>query len=158
MSNLGVRALNLASTNVGNPAAEEQPHGSNRSPKIDIWNQAVGVPLGSPWCMSFVYAMVSQAANELGVPNTLYRTGSCTEQYHQCIADGIVMASPQAGDVFLVKGKKPGVFVHTGFVAKVNTDGTVQTVEGNTNDSGSPEGYGVFRRSRRVSSLVFLRI
>jgi hypothetical protein len=37
---------------------------------------------------------------------------------------------------------------HTGIVA-ANVNGLLETIEGNTNDNGSREGIGVFRRTRR---------
>ena len=37
---------------------------------------------------------------------------------------------------------------HVGIVAE-NTNASLSTIEGNTNDNGSREGIGVFRRSRR---------
>jgi hypothetical protein len=37
---------------------------------------------------------------------------------------------------------------HTGIVA-ANINSLLETIEGNTNDNGSRDGIGVFRRSRR---------
>ena len=41
-----------------------------------------------------------------------------------------------------------GGFGHVGMVES-NNNGALETIEGNTNDSGSREGIGVFRRTRR---------
>ncbi|MBK6507204.1 MAG: CHAP domain-containing protein [Ignavibacteria bacterium] len=41
-----------------------------------------------------------------------------------------------------------GGFGHTGLVESVN-GGFLETIEGNTNEGGSREGIGVFRRNRR---------
>ena len=55
------------------------------------------------------------------------------------------------GAIFIMDfGKGVG---HTGLVVKVNKDGTVDTIEGNTNDEGSREGYEVCRRVRKLSSI-----
>ena len=44
---------------------------------------------------------------------------------------------------------------HVGLVA-ANVNGALETIEGNTNDGGSREGIGVFRRSRRRVSAISL--
>ena len=41
---------------------------------------------------------------------------------------------------------------HTGFVERI--DGTsIHTIEGNTNDTGSREGYEVCRRIRKINTI-----
>ena len=44
---------------------------------------------------------------------------------------------------------------HTGLVVS-NMNGLLETIEGNTNDGGSREGIGVFRRSRRRIEQISL--
>ena len=41
---------------------------------------------------------------------------------------------------------------HTGLVESVN-GGFMNVIEGNTNDNGSREGIGVFRRVRKINSI-----
>ncbi len=53
---------------------------------------------------------------------------------------------PPPGAIFLQKGGKTG-WRHTGIVLRSGAE-TFQTVEGNTNDEGSAEGYEVCRRAR----------
>jgi hypothetical protein len=64
---------------------------------------------------------------------------------------------PQAGDIFVMDfGNGAG---HTGIVEKVLPNGILQTIEGNTNDDGSRDGYEVCRRARSVTKIKgFLRI
>jgi hypothetical protein len=40
---------------------------------------------------------------------------------------------------------------HTGFVVEVLSNGNLKTIEGNTNDEGSREGYEVCYRTRKQS-------
>lgn len=42
-----------------------ETHGPNRSPVIDRWNRAVGVPLGSPYCASAVSAWLQSSGNRV---------------------------------------------------------------------------------------------
>src|SRR5437763_788838 len=72
-------------------------------------------------------------------------------------ASSTLPRGPQADAIHDASLVKPGfIFVlstggshgHTGLVAEV-LPGKLRTIEGNTNDGGSREGIGVFRRDRR---------
>jgi len=52
------------------------------------------------------------------------------------------------GFIFIIDTGSPGGAGHTGLVEKVD-GGMLVTIEGNTNEGGSREGIGVFRRSKR---------
>ena len=59
--------------------------------------------------------------------------------------------TPQVGSIFIMDyGKGLG---HTGIVERIDGD-TLYTIEGNTNDEGSREGYEVCRRTRKASKCV----
>jgi len=67
---------------------------------------------------------------------------------------------PQAGDIFIMRTYNPKAWnadadgwatQHTGIVEKYLGDGRVQTIEGNTNLSGSSQGNGVYRLIRQDS-------
>ena len=59
---------------------------------------------------------------------------------------------PQTGDVFGLWFNNKGRIAHCGFIA-IWGDSQVITVEGNTNENGSREGDGVYRKRRSVRSL-----
>jgi hypothetical protein len=57
------------------------------------------------------------------------------------------------GQIFVIDTGAPGGAGHTGLVEAVNA-GKLVTIEGNTNDGGSREGIGVFRRTgRRIRDI-----
>ncbi len=59
---------------------------------------------------------------------------------------------PASGCIFILNGHK-----HTGLVETAFPNGNCITIEGNTNDGGSPEGDGVYRRTRdRKELLAFI--
>jgi hypothetical protein len=58
-----------------------------------------------------------------------------------------------AGCIFLVQ--KGGSWGHTGIVISAEED-VFHTIEGNTNDSGSSEGYEVCRRIRNYDNKDFI--
>jgi CHAP domain/Putative peptidoglycan binding domain len=149
--------LKVAGTQVG---VMEDPLGSNRGPQVDEYLRSVGIDptTGSyPWCAAFVYWCFRQAATSLGVADPVIRTGSVLEHWEKAGAAGIprLTSAKCQEDPSLVK---PGViFViinsagtgHTGLVEGV-TGTYLTTIEGNTNDNGSREGIGVFRRKGRT--------
>jgi hypothetical protein len=62
-----------------------------------------------------------------------------------------LLSSPAVGDLFLIWNAKVdgGRFAHIGFVTAVTAEGFA-TIEGNSNDSGGREGYGVFELARKL--------
>jgi hypothetical protein len=129
----------------------EIPRGSNWGPDVEGYLKSVGIGFPAAWCMAFVYWCVKQS----GEFNPLIRTGGVLHQWN-LIGKKFKFKEPQAGDIFIQDhGRGLG---HTGFVEKVQGD-KIFTIEGNTNDTGSREGYEVCRRVRDISSCIgFIRI
>ena len=126
-----------------------------------------GMPVGGSyahWCATFV----SWCAEQAGVPksilnrstaaghsssyfNIYFYSGSSTlnassdDNYHFLGYN----YTPKKGDLFYTR-----TWSHVGLVVGVNGS-YVTTVEGNTNDGGSADGMGVYRRTRAISSLYF---
>ncbi len=140
------RALELAATNVG---VMEEPPGSNRGLEVDQWIRGVGLdPKGAyPWCAALVFHCFHKAAVELKAPNPCPRTGSALGMWLKAKPTQRVYPGSRirAGMVFVLDlGHGTG---HVGFVESVG-EAKATTIEGNTNDGGSREGIGVFRRKR----------
>jgi hypothetical protein len=129
----------------------EIPKGSNWGPDVQGYLASVGIGFPASWCMAFVYWCVKQS----GITNPLIRTGGVLHQWNH-IGKQYKFSEPKAGDIFIQDhGKGLG---HTGFVERVQGD-KIFTIEGNTNDTGSREGYEVCRRVRDISSCKgFIRI
>lgn len=146
---LAQRALEIAITQNG---IEEVPRGSNAGKDVEAYLRSVGLGKGYAWCMAFVYWCVNKAANELGVKNPLVKTAGVMYQWDNTALPKLPKTSRniQAGDVFVMEfGGGNG---HTGFVIEVKNN-VVYTIEGNTNDDGSREGYEVAKRQRPLSSF-----
>lgn len=134
----------------------EDPPGSNRGPMVDRYLASVGLDSKDdsyPWCAAFLYWCFEQAAVAGGVSNPVTRTAAVLEHWRKSPARRIESAQA-TGDPALVE---PGfIFViatggghgHTGLVEAVR-GGKLTTIEGNTNEGGSREGIGVFRRDSR---------
>lgn len=155
---LAQAALECAVKQIG---VSERPPGSNRGDEVEEFLAAVRVPAGNPWCAAFVYWCADQAAGELGMTNSLPRTGGVLDMWRRakrdglsCVPAGQAAAQPSlvsAGMIFVIDhGHGKG---HTGFVEGVE-NGRLVTVEGNSNDGGSRDGTGVFRLKRRTIGAV----
>lgn len=149
--NLSAKTLEAATSQLG---VQEIPKGSNAGKSVEAYLRSVGLGKGYSWCMAFVYWCVSNAAKELGAENPLKKTGGVLAQYNA--TPELRETEPQAGDIFIMDyGKGLG---HTGIIEKV-VGSTLHTIEGNTNDEGSREGYEVCRRTRKKSEIKgYLRL
>lgn len=145
------KALEIAISQIG---IEEAPGHKNTGKDVEKYLAAVGLGPGFSWCMAFVYWCHQQAAEAMGVKILMAKTGGVLEQW-RLRKDKYRTLTPAPGDVFIMDfGKGTG---HTGIVEKVEND-VIHTIEGNTNDDGSREGYEVCRRTRpRTKILGYLR-
>lgn len=130
----------------------EAPAGSNRSPEIDAWLQAVHAPLKEPWCAAFVTAMGVAVDPGWQVP----RSASVRAMAEW--AGSRLKDKPAAGDLILFYFPSLGRYAHVGIVTAVGAADVsrVRTIEGNTVPEGAPgdqrEGFGVFERTRVVTA------
>jgi hypothetical protein len=152
--NISAKALEIA---IGQLGVREKVN-TNSGPEVDQYLKSVGLKPGYPWCMAFVYWCYNQAAATTGVPNFLIRTGGVLHQWNeqQPVRKTVlnrVLNNPaiiQPGAVFIMDyGKGTG---HTGLVEKISGT-SIHTIEGNTNDEGSREGFEVCRRIRKLNSI-----
>lgn len=147
MSKLSQTALDIAITQLG---VSEEPKGSNDGKQIKEYLKSAGILVPAPWCMSFVYWCFDKASKSLSVRNPLVKTGGVMRQWKGASALYAAKKPYQEGDVFILNlGKGLG---HTGIIEAVDGEFAV-TIEGNTNDEGSREGYEVARRRRKIASF-----
>ncbi len=123
----------------------EEPKNSNKGQGVEAMLKATGLGPGYPWCAAMV-AFVGLAA--LGKDWPLPHTASCAKLGEAAAKLGILSDTPRVGDVFLLWYPSLNRFAHTGFIVGVHTDGRCDTIEGNTNQGNSREGWGVFERTR----------
>ena len=111
------------------------------------------------WCMGFVQTILDQAFFTLDQSYTLimpqtyscdvageYGTNHNSLQAYSVIRAHLDLIKP--GDVFLIN-KVPHDWIHTGIITGLD-DKMIHTIEGNTNDEGSREGFEVCRRVRNL--------
>lgn len=119
---------------------EELRH--NGSGVIDDWNRRAGAPLGSPWCASFVTAVLEDCG--AAVPRS--GRASCDVLMSWGRNRGLWLgprARPPEGALVLY-GRDITDATHVGLVARVLPGGELRSVEGNTSYAGfSREGVAV---------------
>ncbi len=129
-SSLGRKALASARNEIG---VKEEPKGSNRGPRVDLYTGGKS----QPWCSHFVSWCVEQNGQSpfghLASVASLRKWGKNNGRYRP-----VGSGTPAPGDIFtMARYDKAGKLVggHTGFVASVAGGGaTVGTVEGNSGD------------------------
>lgn len=137
---IATKALQIAVSQLG-----VRERGNNDGPEVREYLAAVGLPPGNPWCAAFDKWAISRACQALGLTDPFPKTGYCPTIGSWAYGLKILHSDPLPGDVFLLRGATR--YRHTGFVTRVQNE-TFSTCEGNTNLNGSPEGIGVFARTR----------
>ena len=107
-----------------------ETNGSNRGEVVDEMVRRTGLDPAtrSPWRACFV-AYCGYAAMRDRWP--LKKVAGCVSLLYGKAFDGATR------------------FKHTGFVVGMNANGGWDTIEGNTNEAGHPDGVGVFERVRQ---------
>ncbi len=113
-----------------------------------------------PWCMGFAQTILDQAAFTIedSLISYMPRTVSCDVLGKFGLKNGQLIEKAklkpdliEPGDFFLVYAKAKVDWIHVGIVTGVEGD-WIQTIEGNTNDSGSREGIEVCERERNYDT------
>lgn len=147
-------AVKVAMTQLG---VMEEPPGSNRGPQVNAYLASVGLPPGLFWCAAFVYWSFDKAAQKIGKFNPLVKTGHVMSHWNKTTGKKITTQEAvnkpsliKPGHIFILNtGGSSG---HTGIVEKVE-GGFIHTIEGNSNNSGSRNGIGVFRLQRKIAKI-----
>lgn len=124
--------------------------GRNDGTEVEKYLTYVWLKPGQPWCAAFVSWTFGQ--NKISKA----RSGGCValmEQGRTIYIKARAGQIPQKGDVFFIYFPEKKRVAHTGFIHQWG-ETTVITVEGNTNEAGSREGDGVYRK-RRLKRQIY---
>lgn len=127
--------------------------GQNDGERVEEYLRSCGLKKGQPWCAAFVtwvfkqseVKAITSAYSPSWFPSkkVVYTRGSQNNQ------------TPVQADVFGIYFSSKGRIAHVGFIDVWNdSDSFCMTVEGNTNDAGSREGDGVYRK-RRLKRQIY---
>lgn len=135
--------------------------GQNRGPWVRLYMYGNEGP-NWPWCAGFVSFLIRQACQSLCIEPPLVTSPSCALMAESAISRRLYLSEAEAvkhrgeevtGAVFFVR--KPNQWIHTGIVVEAFPE-HFTTIEGNTNDEGSSEGYEVCQRSRGYENKDFI--
>jgi hypothetical protein len=157
MKNLAAEIVRIAKEEVG----VEEINGSNCGPRVDEYKSATWLDptKGWPWCAAFVCWVIREAMQSAGAIQTQTfhrpRTAGAWDMENWSLEQDSTTwtRKPHGGDIL------PGdivvfTFSHIGIaISSPDSNGYIQTIEGNTDSSGSREGGGVHTKSRHVSKI-----
>jgi len=148
MTKIASEALKVAVTQIG----VHEEGGNNKGVKVGEYLSSVGLGQGYAWCQSFIYWCFKKASSNLAAANPVPKTAGVLNHWNTTIY-GKKVAIPQVGDLFVMDfGKGMG---HIGFVETIDlVNKTFTTIEGNSNDEGSREGYEVAHRTGKLSRKI----
>ncbi len=137
--------------------------GQNRGPWVRLYmNGHDGAEW--PWCAGFASFMLTQACTNMSVPVPVTPSVSCDSLAASAKQNGRFVGETELtdrarltpGSLFLNR-RTATDWVHTGVVLDAQAE-LFQTIEGNTNDDGSREGYEVCQRVRGYAGKDFILI
>ena len=113
--------------------------GNNAGDPVARFLKDVGLGVGQPWCMAFVYSMFKEFCDKKGVKNPLTKTGGTQYFWAQTPKAHKILASAAASNPSLVKAGQ--IFIksrdgggHTGIVLKVDGPSHFISIDGNSSD------------------------
>lgn len=132
----------------------------NWSPDIKEFLEDAGIHHPAPWCAAFVWHCILEACSRQDVANPMadIQLPAWVPSYRRWGERNSALVSAGGagiGDLFLLYYPSKERYGHIGFVRRppfTNRAGTLvfDTIEGNTNESGSREGIKVMEKQRVV--------
>lgn len=148
-TNLGAALVAILKAEEG---VREIPANSNRGKRVQEYQAATWLSGTSwPWCAAFICWGIRELEKTQQLPFKRPQTAGAWDFENWAKSQGVKRFKPRgkikAGDIVVF------TFSHIGLAIEDEKNGSVKTVEGNTDLSGSREGGGVYIKSRPVSSI-----
>ncbi len=126
--------------------------GHNDGPDIERWLRLTGAGKGDPWCAAYVYGVGHDAGYPV-FPRSAWSPDMVRGGW-KLKSEPSRRAVP--GSAFGIYFASKGRVAHTGLVER-DGGASITTIEGNTNQAGSREGDGVYRKYRPRSQVYSAR-
>jgi hypothetical protein len=160
-SGQSIASLTLAYANQHLAQRPREVGGDNCGPWVRLYmdgHQGVAWP----WCAGFACFCLKAACDALKTALPFTPSFSCTYMAVSAEHNGIFLGNPtdaqksdiKPGAIFLLE-KTSTYWQHTGIVTSVGKD-HFETIEGNTNENGSTNGYEVCTRVRGFKKMDFI--
>ncbi|SFC93130.1 CHAP domain-containing protein [Flexibacter flexilis DSM 6793] len=121
--------------------------GRNDGTQVEMYLHSVKAKRGQSWCAAFVSWCLQQ--HDIPHPQSAWSPALFPKRHTVFVRGQPYTYAPQRGDVFGLYYTNLGRIGHVGFIEQWDYGGKfVITVEGNTNEAGSRQGDGVYRKKR----------
>lgn len=123
--------------------------GRNDGQAVEMYLRSTNLGKGYAWCAAFVkWVFVS-----CGVKTTITAWSPTAHNSNNIVYfKSRLEKEPLPGDVFTIWNVKMKRISHTGFFHRKVNASIYETIEGNTNEGGSREGDGVYKRRRSFNA------
>ena len=125
--------------------------GNNSGPQVEIYLKSAGLSKGNAWCGAFVYWSIIQCV-DIKIQDPGWAPSWFPQSKLIYVRGKLDKRSPQYGDLIGIYFQDKGRIAHVGFYDSESKD-FITTVEGNTNEAGSREGDGVYKKKRIKSQI-----
>lgn len=123
--------------------------GHNDGKDIEKYLRSVGLGKGYAWCAAYVRWCFDSA----GVRTTINGAAASAHNSKDLVwFHKTQLKIPQPGDVFTLWYNALNRIGHTGFYHRTINSTVYESVEGNTNEAGSREGDGVYKKYRSFNA------
>lgn len=137
--------------------------GQNKGPWVRLYMKG-NEGTSWPWCAGFVCFVLKQACGTLGCSMPIGASFSCDILASNAKTKGLFLKGTPGSDKnqitpgsFFLNRRTSTDWTHTGIVTGTQSE-FFHTIEGNTNDEGSREGYEVCGRTRGYKDKDFILI
>ena len=126
----------------------------NDGREVEMYLLTCGLGRGYAWCAAFVkWCYIQCGINTKGI--TAW-AATCINYNHMVCVQGKQTAEPQAGDNITFWDYQRRIVCHTGLYHRRVNDVFYESVEGNTNEGGSSEGDGVYKKKRSFKATYII--
>jgi hypothetical protein len=121
----------------------------NDGPIVEMYLKSTGLGPGHPWCAAFIH----YGLNYVGVRNTINAYSPTAFDKKRAVwFNNKMLSEPRPGDVGTLYYQSKKRIAHAFFYDKRINTNIFESVEGNTNDAGSRDGDGVYKKKRSFHS------
>jgi hypothetical protein len=153
---LPAKLVQLARAEIGTA----EVNGTNCGPRVNEYKAATNLPPDEPWpwCAAFICWLVREALKatataETGAFRRPVTAGAWDFINWSLRQDNTTLTKRDPGTDILPGDIVVFKFSHIGLAVTAPADGTVQTIEGNTDGAGSREGGAVLQKRRRLPQI-----
>jgi hypothetical protein len=155
-NDLARKTAEIASRDIG-----VREKGKNDGKRIRQYQAAVGIKPPQPYCIAAVCCWIKEACAALAVQHQILFSPNCLRFLEYARKTGHAMMPSELGPehlpcVGIIDVGKPGGDGHAFLIVGMDDDGSLHTIEANSNDAGARDGQGVVALDgrRNISSLA----